>query len=698
MKGIGVFCLMLFLAFFLSPAFSGPITTGTLVQEMIDMHRLADFPSPAYKTVQFSSYDHRSSLPGGPGWFANSDGFGGEPVPNFEAVLREPGEDGVGEYLICDIKGPGAIVRVWTALIKGTIRLTLDNADEPVYEGPAQDFLLHPWDSYAKEAGMKRSLFEGTFSQRNAGYYPIPFAQRCRIVWTGNAKEIHFYQIQIRLYEPGTEIETFSPSDLRKYKDEIKDVVNVLSDPGRAWRFRSSRSPMPVAAQIAAKEVNDVFQFEGLGAVECLTLQLHAVDIDKALRQSILHISFDDYPWGQVQCPIGDFFGAAPGVNPFNSVPFTVCADGTMICRYVMPFEKKVTISIDNRGEQAVTVTGSVLLADHDWDAERSMHFRARWRIDHDLVASNRRVQDIPFLIANGKGVYVGSSSIILNPNNVPTSGGNWWGEGDEKIFVDDDRTPSTFGTGSEDYYNYAWSSSDIFLYPYCGQPRNDGPANRGFVTNHRWHVLDPLPFKERIAFYMELFSHERTPGVSYARIGYHYGRPGVMDDHLPITNEDVRHLELPEAWQPAARGAARDSVFYQTEELVQGEAMYRLEKGNLWSGGELFVWEPKRRSSRLVLSIPVMEDGDHVIHFTAALDEASGKFSARLDGERLHFGGNKDEIDLYIPHRTLLRNVTSDRVSLEKGKHELVLMYEGSEQNRTEGRIGIDFVWIQKR
>ena len=83
---------------------AGPITTGTLIEEMVDMRRLAEFPDPYYKTLQFSSYDHRSALPGGPEWFANSDGFGREPMPNFEAVVKEPDEKGVGEYLICDVQ------------------------------------------------------------------------------------------------------------------------------------------------------------------------------------------------------------------------------------------------------------------------------------------------------------------------------------------------------------------------------------------------------------------------------------------------------------------------------------------------------------------------------------------------------------------------------------------------------------------
>ncbi len=39
-----------------TPAPSGAaVTTGSLYEEMIDMPGLAEFPDPAYKTVQFSS-------------------------------------------------------------------------------------------------------------------------------------------------------------------------------------------------------------------------------------------------------------------------------------------------------------------------------------------------------------------------------------------------------------------------------------------------------------------------------------------------------------------------------------------------------------------------------------------------------------------------------------------------------------------
>ena len=144
------------------------ITTGSLFEEMVDMTTLATFPDPAYRMVQFSSYDHRSQLPGGPDWFANSDGFGGEPIPNFEKVLRQPNADGVGEYLVADVEGPGAVVRLWTAAIAGEIRMYIDGADKPVFKGSANDFFHRQYDHFAQMKEIDADRFRQTVYQRDA--------------------------------------------------------------------------------------------------------------------------------------------------------------------------------------------------------------------------------------------------------------------------------------------------------------------------------------------------------------------------------------------------------------------------------------------------------------------------------------------------------------------------------------------------
>jgi hypothetical protein len=673
------------------------VTTETLLREMIDMVGLTRFPDPAYKTVQFSSYDRRSKLPGGPNWFANSDGFGNEPIPNFEAVIEEPNADGVGRYLICDVKGPGAIVRTWTAAIAGTIRVVLDDQDHPLFDGPAEAFLHQPYLAVAQAAALPPVAgMETSFDQQDACYFPMPFAQRCRIEWTGRVKDLHFYEVQVRQYPAGTPVETFRPQQLEELESLYAHVGKVLADPQRNWQYQSEQQAASIDVDVPVGQIKSALKLEGARAIERLELRVVADDLDAALRQTVLHVVCDDHSQSQVQCPVGDFFGAGPGVNPYNSVPFTVSKDGTMTCRFVMPFARRCEILLENKGPQPVRITGSALPLDLAWNESRSMHFRARWRVDHDLVADGGRVQDLPFVVAQGRGVYVGTAVMLLNPNPVPASYGSWWGEGDEKIFVDDDVRPSIFGTGSEDYFNYSWSIPDIFLFAYCGQPRDDGPANRGFVVNYRWHILDALPFQQRLAFYMELYSHERTEGVSYARTGYHYGRPQLIDDSTRLTKEDVRVLHLPENWKPAARMGARNSTFFEAEDVVTNTDVVSAERDNLWSGGQLLTWKPTAENRQLSFTIPVKESGKYALRITGAMTPRAGRISAVLDGAPLPLTTEDNLFDMKTDFRTLSRTVSSRDIELSAGRISLDIRAEGSLDDQPV--IGIDFLWLQKR
>ena len=197
------------------------VTTGSLFEEMAALDILARFPDPPYRTVQFSSFDRRSRTPAGPGWFANADGFGGEPIPNFEATLKAPKGGGSGEYLMADVPGPGAIVRLWTAAISGRVRLYLDDMERPLYEGEAEPFFRRPYDAFQEIRAIDRERFGRTVYQRDASYAPIPFARRLRLVWTGKLDEIHFYHIQVRQVRSGTPVETFRPDDISAFKDTI---------------------------------------------------------------------------------------------------------------------------------------------------------------------------------------------------------------------------------------------------------------------------------------------------------------------------------------------------------------------------------------------------------------------------------------------------------------------------------------------
>jgi len=542
---------------------TGTITTATLLAEMTDLSELARLPAPGYRTIQFSSYDRRSVSPDAEGWFSNSDGFGREPIPGFIKVLREPDENGIGSYLLCEVEGPGAIVRTWSARMAGNLHVYLDAPGAALYEGDAYTFLAGKSDVVMEEAGLNVNCGDA-FRQQDADYFPIPFNRNLTITWEGNLEELHFYHVEVRLYTEGTRVRTFNPNrDIRRGEEDVLTAASALlsppSPPEGTLYERSADLAPGTSWDLEATSAGTN------GAVTLLTMRITAPDMWKALRETLLQVSFDGASRHQVEAPAGDFFGSGPGVNPFDSLPMSVSEDGTMTCRFVMPFRETALFRYTNHSDEWIHLETTINVSPWEWD-DASLYFRARWRSDSDIDLSSGPF-DLPFAVVKGRGRLVGAASFLVNPSAVPTPGGNWWGEGDEKIFVDADPFPTFFGTGTEDYYNYSWSRPDLFDHPYCGQPLDTGPGNLGYVSNHRWHILDSVPFQNHLAFYIEMYPHQAFPGLCYDRIAYCYARPGALDDHRRVQTSELVVRDLP-VNEPQAYGGASNSVFYHVEEM----------------------------------------------------------------------------------------------------------------------------------
>jgi hypothetical protein len=671
------------------------INTISLLKEMYDLHRLTNLPDEKYRTVQFSSYDRRSTKPADSCWFSNEDGFGNEPVPAFAEVLRRPGPDGIGEYLICDVRQPGAIMRLWTAGLNGKIRLFLDNTENPVFEGDAQDFF---WKTAEMLTGKDdKSDYAAVFRQFDASYFPIPFSKRCRIEWTGDISKIHFYHVGMRIYDPGVKVVSFRTADFKDYVRTIGEVNNKLKhpDPDDSLKFMQVQIPV---SELADSEKKEIYYCKGTRAIEYLSLHVTAKDLESALRKSILTIFFDDASVPQIEAPVGDFFGSAPGLNPFGSLPFSVRSDSMMTCRFVMPFKKSVRVEIQNWSGSSIKLQGMIRLSDIRWEEGKTMHFRTRWKIDHGLTASpfdsgNNGVQDILYLMASGKGRIVGAGAFIYNPSNATTSWGNWWGEGDEKIFVDTDTFPSFFGTGSEDYFNYSWSSSRIFSYPYCGQPRNDGPGNRGYVSNFRWHISDDIPFNDKIAFYMELGHHGIVTDFSYARIVYFYALPVTIDDYKMISAPEIRYLPYLK-WNPVAYLGSAGFRYIQAEKLISESSSVRAEQGKLWAGGSIMMWKPVKKDEKVSFNISSKAKVENaIIGLTLSHNLDGGIITVSVNGKKVRLDGNQS-INLYEPVQSILANHFSEPTALKNGNNEITLVSPDDQKGK---KIGIDFIWVKE-
>ena len=118
-----------------------------------------------------------------------------------------------------------------------------------------------------------------------------------------------------------------------------------------------------------------------------------------------------------------------------------------------------------------------------------------------------------------------------------------WWGEGDEKIYVDDaydvSKFPNHFGTGTEDYYGWAGgvnpTKQDKFDHPYLanisvGSTAHD--STLGFNICNRIRGLDAIVFNTRLRFDMEASpgTGQRNPWdlLGYTAVTWWYAIPGA--------------------------------------------------------------------------------------------------------------------------------------------------------------------------
>jgi hypothetical protein len=141
-----------------------------------------------------------------------------------------------------------------------------------------------------------------------------------------------------------------------------------------------------------------------------------------------------------------------------------------------------------------------------------------------------------------------------LNP------GTGWWGEGDEKVFTDEESFPSNFGTGTEDYYGYSWGgvSTDFYEHPFHAQPfchvynklhrkkEMDERNTQGFSTETRTRALDTMPFGRSLQLDMEVWNKANCD-MGYSVSVYWYGAAETISNRRPDPEEAAKLPPLPE-------------------------------------------------------------------------------------------------------------------------------------------------------
>lgn len=496
------------------------ITLATLLHELTSPEANASLPERPYRCLQSSSYDRHSVSPDSDGWFANEDGYG---------IIRTDTIDGRTERVMLDTQRPGVITRFWITTLRknGTLRFYFDGERNASLVVPAYDLSLLPIRDIIGGLVLRHTSYTPQGKGGETCFLPIPFAHSCKVTFEdapGIAPSPKYYQINYREYADGANIETFSLSKATTtYARQISATNWRLQHPGVE---RSDCASNTRTCSVAPHGTARLHLPSGMNAVYQLALALRDAPHDAAryaqlMRHIIVQATFDGEP--TVWCPLSDFSAGGMGAPEVRSYFLNADGRGTVTSNWLMPYKENADISLYNISDSTLTLSLHALTAPLPW-TPRSMHFHTSWRQTTALQLTSNpdrtdECSEWQFCSLTGHGIYKGDALTVYNDSRA------WYGEGDEKIWVDHDTFPSHFGTGTEDYYNSSWAPVYVFHTPFGGAPRADQASSHGYNTFFRTRCLDGIPFDNSLRFDLELLSW--VPGkADFASTVYWYGTP----------------------------------------------------------------------------------------------------------------------------------------------------------------------------
>ncbi len=217
-------------------------------------------------------------------------------------------------------------------------------------------------------------------------------------------------------------------------------------------------------------------------------------------RSMVFRIYWDGDDIPSVETPLGDFFAAGNGMRAnVSTLPIEVTSYGRALnCYWKMPFFKNARLTMTNDGKKQITSCYFYI----DWVKldklpPDTLYFHARYNQEWPVIPfSSYRLLEV-----EGDGQYVGS--II----NLQSSVGSWFGESDDRFYIDGEETPSLIGTGYEDYFTDAWNLR-LFSNLNAGITIREWNSEDARITGFKWHIQDPIMFSKSLKVEVERRSY----------------------------------------------------------------------------------------------------------------------------------------------------------------------------------------------
>lgn len=403
----------------------------------------------------------------------------------FYAAVRDE-SDGVCATL-GEFEGPGAVTWVWSANPCGTIGVFIDGATQPALKMPLADFL----------AGRFLSVREPYASRTSLGHnlhFPIVHAKHCKLVlWAPQRKDLSelYYQIAWQSLPTNTAIHSFDVASLNMLPHLLRQLGRRLEE-GAVTGHAALRPGVTNEVKthtIPPGETVALFQATGPRAIT----SLHITGSSKRDLQGL----WLDGVWdglSAVHIPLHMLAGVSAEWEATRSLPATVAGKDVAI-RWFMPFASEGRLVLSNAAARACTVRVEVQ-SEPITAAHYPLRFYANLQEYKGLLTDGGNI--LTLVETDGPGRFVGCVLGVDSRSDV------WWGEGNHLIWLDDATRPAWQGTGTEDYFGFAWCSRGVFHHPFRAQTRAVGSREHRIAQTHRYHILDQLVFRRHGKFQFE--------------------------------------------------------------------------------------------------------------------------------------------------------------------------------------------------
>lgn len=419
----------------------------------------------------------------------------------------------------------------------------------------------------------------------------------------------------------------------------------------------------------------------------------------------VIRMYWDNSNEPAVEAPLGDFFGAGFGIrSEIRSTPVLVESGDGYNCYWPMPFLESARITITNDGKKAArSFYYHIDYTEYRKLPRNTAYFCAQYRQEFpEQLGKDYLIADI-----EGKGHYVGTvmSARARSPY--------WFGEGDAKYYVDGEQEPSTWGTGTEDYFLCAWGLNEC-LFPYFGCTYMSATEEDLGVqyTLYRWHIQDPVRFTSSFRFEIEHTGWISADETASGEVDGHVERE---DDMATVAfwyqqGQPKRFAELP---------SYEERLFPNLDIIIEGKDMMgsvrhspgkvELQSGYDWTGEGQILFNPSGGNAWLEADFMVEEEEYRglVIRMTHARDY--GSYRVFIDGRPISRVPMTIDFDFYDPdlepkilnlysENPDVRNYYLGSTTLKKGKHTIRFEQSGGDFRSTGTALGFDSFRLRER